>query len=524
MRVVGIPGAGKTTLLKRQVEAWHERDGIEPERMVLTSFTRAAANILRGRIPVPTQNASTLHSFAFRGLNRPPIAEADKALVEQWNSQPIPLEWKVGGKKTAVEESVYTDLLTETPALQEYTLYRSDPSRFRAYGLKWAKFIAAWEDFKQQTGSIDFQDMIDLALTDLDVCPGDPDCFVVDEAQDLNPTQWALVHKWGNEAYHRFVVAGDPAQCLFSFVGARPDELLEPLPAEQHHLLGHSWRNPPAVMEVANYWLSKHSGTMMQGRISEPNNAEGKVYRLPGVMWTEPEGLVANVLQDSAEGKTSMILAGCGYTLKDTLTALREFGVPFHNPYRPAEGKWNPLVRREDTTTSAQRIRLFMEGRGQTGARATTWLEKLPAALFQGTRKAALELVGAMSRVESLEPILHPAGAAAWAAGDGEWYVKAFPERDRKPLAYAWQIYRRDPKLLDAPPSAIIGTVHSVKGGEADRVYLFPDMPKHVIDDAHEYQSERDAIIRMVYVAISRARENVIFCEAERASQSWEDL
>jgi superfamily I DNA/RNA helicase len=63
----------------------------------------------------------------------------------------------------------------------------------------------------------------------------------------------------------------------------------------------------------------------------------------------------------------------------------------------------------------------------------------------------------------------------------------------------------------------VVGTVHSVKGGEADVVYLFPDLS--AAGDA-QYSlpgRPRDSVIRVFYVGATRARETLYICQSETA-------
>src|ERR1700676_3169068 len=45
-------------------------------------------------------------------------------------------------------------------------------------------------------------------------------------------------------------------------------------------------------------------------------------------------------------GKTIMFLASCSYMLEPIVAVLRRNAIPFHNPYRKANGYWNPLQNR----------------------------------------------------------------------------------------------------------------------------------------------------------------------------------
>lgn len=63
--------------------------------------------------------------------------------------------------------------------------------------------------------------------------------------------------------------------------------------------------------------------------------------------------------------------------------------------------------------------------------------------------------------------------------------------------------------ILDVP-KVTIGTIHSVKGAEADVVYLFPDMSRDATAEWDRGGDAQDAMRRTFYVGMTRAREKLI--------------
>jgi DNA helicase II / ATP-dependent DNA helicase PcrA len=73
----------------------------------------------------------------------------------------------------------------------------------------------------------------------------------------------------------------------------------------------------------------------------------------------------------------------------------------------------------------------------------------------------------------------------------------------------------RGPQALVDAPRVVVGTIHSVKGGEADVVYLFPDLSREG-DAAYQQAGQpRDSVIRQFYVGMTRAREILYICQQE---------
>ena len=72
-------------------------------------------------------------------------------------------------------------------------------------------------DCKRDTGKLDFVDMIERPIAQgegqgLEV-------LIVDEAQDLAPLQWRMVHEVLKPRAKRIYFAGDDDQCIYSWMG-----------------------------------------------------------------------------------------------------------------------------------------------------------------------------------------------------------------------------------------------------------------------------------------------------------------
>ena len=78
----------------------------------------------------------------------------------------------------------------------------------------------------------------------------------------------------------------------------------------------------------------------------------------------------------------------------------------------------------------------------------------------------------------------------------------------------------RGPQALRGAPQVVVGTIHSVKGGQADVVYLFPDLSRSAAAQYHQCGLPRDSVIRTFYVGATRARETLYICSAEGAAVS----
>jgi len=219
-----------------------------------------------------------------------------------------------------------------------------------------------------------------------------------------------------------------------------------------------------------------------------------------------------------------MLLASCAYMLTPVIAVLRKQGIPFHNPYRKSNGIWNPL-RHGPNGSSMDRVLSLVGGGPWTHRDLKLWAEWLKAkgnlrtgakALLDAsddTLPATPECLNALFEADAVESLL--------AARDDSrlllhWWssrvASSFHKRVQFPVAVA---LARGPAALEESPRVIVGTIHSVKGGEADVVFLFPDLSR-AGDAAYQKNGpERDSVIRLFYVGMTRARHTLYLCQSE---------
>jgi superfamily I DNA/RNA helicase len=533
-RIFGPPGTGKTTNLTRQIRRAVEKYG--SNAILVTSFSRAAAHELAGRdLPVDPDRVGTLHSHCFHALGGPEIAEAN---VEEWNRDnphlaitPVKKHMKLDGEETAEDES--DDLEKRGDKLL------AQLSRFRGMMLSrdlWPvmlrEFEQQWTTYKQANGLLDFTDLIDACLRDVYTAPKNPSVIFADEAQDLNKMQLTLIRKWGRRAEY-FIVAGDDDQTIYSFTGATPEAMLDPeIPLDHKIILKQSYRVPQSVHRLANGLIQQV--TRRQEKEYLARGEAGGVERLTRGSYGSPEYFILKSANEHMErGQTVMFLASCSYMLRPLVSVLRKNGVPFHNPYRRSNGFWNPIRvgRRGSTANRIAALLVAHPGWGED-ARPWThgdlgqWAECLQSkgVLRHGAKKKLAAYAGEDPVTsEAFDDLFErPALDSLLEAYEGDYRVLLQWWRDHVTAdVHARSQFpadiatRRGPRALFETPKAIVGTIHSVKGGQADVVYLFPDLSQAGDAQYARGGAARDSVIRQFYVGVTRTREKLYLCQRE---------
>lgn len=516
-RVIGPPGCGKTTWLSGQV--WKAVDKHGPDCVLIASLTRAAAAEVVGRnLPISRDCVGTLHSHAFRSIGNPKMAQS-REMLTLWNSEHPTLALSGGLDLDDGMDALPT--LGEGDALMlDYSSLRARMVKDRkTWSIKVRAFATQWEDFKNQTGTIDFTDMIEHALLSTTCAPGNPQFIFCDEAQDLDRMQLALVRRWANGGdVARLIIVGDPDQNLYEWRGTDATSFFEgEIPPENNMVLSQSYRVPTAVHALACKWIRRARSHRDAPYL--PRDYPGTVRRLDCPQ-SYPGAMLKSLEANLAAGKTCMILSACGYMIVPILKILAAEGIPFHNPYRVKRSDWNPLSH---TDRVLSYLSTDKEICGED-ARMWTWDELHRWSTV--VRADGIFTRGAKARIKEMATNRATAKGVVDTAGlfegDGdnvevdslEWLKKNLLPTAPKSIAYICQVGIKHGKArISQKPKVIIGTIHSVKGGEADVVYLFPNISRSAFEQWEAVGSKGyDAIVRQFYVAVTRAREELVIC------------
>lgn len=531
-RVHGPPGTGKTTYLSNQVEVAMDKYG--KHGIVVGSLTRAAAAEVGGRdTGLPPSHIGTLHSHAFHALKRPPICETAAGL-KAWNDFVGLPSMRISAKhavdpENALPEQVVMDtngatLLGEIGILRQRMVAPEYwPTKHRAF---WAK----WTEFKATTGMMDFTDLIERALEDTEELPQKPAVFMLDEAQDMSKLEFALAMKWG-AACQQVVIVGDQDQNLYQWRGSDPEAFIAD-DAATVRTLSQSYRVPSAVHAAAVQWIEqvpdREPISYDPRKDEDGRTVDGHLRREPHT-FRDPVSLLRDVQQSLDAGKSVMVLGSCGYMLAPLITECREHGIPFWNPYRSKHGGWNPL-------RGANRLLAFIKSAppriGGTGEAWTwgdvhKWMTPLQAkgVIVRGG-KSLVENKTVKDRfnesradeVANIIDVLHLFATEEHQDGvadyDIDWWERNLRHDEHRRQQYPLTVARR--RGFDAlrhAPQLVVGTIHSVKGGESDVVYLLPDLSGVGYFEGWRRGGEgRNAIIRQFYVGMTRAREELVLC------------
>jgi DNA helicase II / ATP-dependent DNA helicase PcrA len=289
---------------------------------------------------------------------------------------------------------------------------------------------------------------------------------------------------------------------------------------------------PRSIHKLAEALI--HTVTRWKEKTYFPRPADGSVLRLTtGSLKSTEYFILSSAMKHLEQGKSIMFLASCSYMLDPLIQMLRKNAIPFHNPYRKAQSFWNPLLagkhgstvrrimallatqpERHKLSWTAGEIALWAEWLKIRGVLQTDALEWIQS--FDQKRLIPIEQLG-----DFLEPGAFRSFCTACERGGGallDWWADRVRADVHGRIQFPAELVRRGgaQRLID-PSQVVVGTVHSVKGGQADVVYLFPDLSHAGDANYQRFGPSRDSVIRVFFVGISRARETLYICQRETA-------
>jgi DNA helicase-2/ATP-dependent DNA helicase PcrA len=492
-------GTGKTTTITHRIACQVRGGAFEPRQILAVTFTDKAARELRTRLAalgVDGVEARTFHSAALSQLSR---------LWSAHTGEPLPeiLDHKA---------PVISSLANALPPPHKFL-----PRRELAGEIEWAKnrmipperYLGAlvdheppipadlmhrvydgYERRKRSMGRLDFEDMLALALRLFDEHPDAAEqvrerfaAFTVDEYQDVNPLQAALLERWLGDRDDLCVV-GDDYQTIYAFTGASPSYLLGFTTRYPHATvvrLEENYRSTPEVLELANRLATRLGGFRKTLRATRPSGP-------PPLARAEPDeeaevgAIVQAVRRLYQEEDVSLEEIAVLYRINARSEPFEEAFAAAAIPYQVRDGAF---LRRPGPRSVLQRLKRAGGSVAEAVDEITDQLgydpEAMPDADEEVTRQSDL---GRMRSLAAEFERVHPDGDAT---AFGTELAERFSTEQRG----------RGVNLL---------TYHRAKGLEFDAVFL-----PRLLDGELPFRSGRakadpEEERRLLYVGITRAR------------------
>ncbi|MBB2894499.1 UvrD-helicase domain-containing protein [Flexivirga oryzae] len=515
MCVLAGAGTGKTRAITHRIAYGVHSGAYRPDRVLAVTFTARAAGEMRTRLRglgLPTVQARTFHAAALRQLQYF-WPQAIGGPIPQILKQKAPAVGEAGARlRLELDRVVIRDLAAEIEWAKVSML---TPDTYRAAAAKagrspadldltaMARLWETYEEVKTAREVIDFEDVLllmsgilaerdDIAAT----VRGQYRHFVVDEYQDVNTAQQALLDLWVGDRPDLCVV-GDPAQTIYSFTGATPRHLLDfagRRPGTRTVQLVRNYRSTPQVVDLANLVLqsgTRHAETVRLQAQREP----GPAPRLTQLADDDAEAsyIAQEVKKLLAQGIPASEIAVL-YRVNAQSEAVEQALSAVDIPY---------LVRGGERFFQRSEVRqaLVLLRGGVRGDDGTEQLGKLVRDIVTGAGWSPQRPSGGsvLERWQSLNALVELADDLGGA--DDDFRLRDLvAELDR----------RASEQHAPTVEGVTLASLHAAKGLEWDAVFLIGCsdglLPISLAEGQQAIEEER----RLLYVGLTRARKHLL--------------
>ncbi len=355
--IVAGAGSGKTRVLTYRI-AHLIKKGVDPFNILSLTFTNKAAKEMRERIHKVVGSEAknlwmgTFHSIFARILR----IEADKigyprnftiydtddaksllkSIVNEMKLddkvyKPNVLLNRISGAKNALLKAA------DYNSDGENTLYDESAGR-----PKFGAIYAAYESRCFRAGAMDFDDLLmkthELLSTHNDVLNKYQNMFkyiMVDEFQDTNHAQYAIIRKLAN-MYQNIAVVGDDAQSIYAFRGATIKNILNfnrDFPEVKMIRLEQNYRSTKTIVNAANS-IIKQNKDQIEKKVWTDNGAGEKIAVFRAITDNEEGKMVASsIFQEKMNAhlhnKDFAILYRTNAQSRAMEEALRKLNIPY---------------------------------------------------------------------------------------------------------------------------------------------------------------------------------------------------
>ncbi|XAS76067.1 ATP-dependent DNA helicase UvrD2 [Dermatophilaceae bacterium Sec6.4] len=512
MCVLAGAGTGKTRAITHRIAYGVLSGAYQPRRVLAVTFTARAAGEMRTRLRelgLPGVQARTFHSAALRQLHFfwPQTVGGPAPEILKYKA---PVVAEAGSRlRLRLDRVVIRDLAAEIEWAKVAMVAPQDyVAAARAAGRKppeldltaMARLFETYEEAKTARGVIDFEDVL-LLMTGIlaerpDVARTVRDQyrhFVVDEFQDVNTVQQALLDQWVGERTDLCVV-GDPAQTIYSFTGASPRHLTDFARRDGVAVtrLVRNYRSTPQVVQLANLVLQS-GGREGSGMALQAQSAPGPVPQL--LPYTDDQGEADDVaarikalIASGVPASQIAILYRINAQSEVLEAALSAAGVPYL--VRGGER----FFERKEVRAALVLLRGAMRGDDGVDPLAKVVRDVITAAGWSPTRPAGGAVLERWQSLDALASLADDFGTSN--AGRMREFVA---ELDR----------RASEQHAPTIEGITLASLHAAKGLEWDAVFLVGCseglLPFSMAEGPAQVAEER----RLLYVGLTRARRHL---------------
>ena len=498
LAIIAGAGSGKTRVLTRRVAHQCLTGSAEPSHVAVLTFTRQAASELHRRLRALGTGdgliAGTFHSVALsmlrqywdqQGRSHPTVVSDRRRLIGEVIGP------KHGTSIAALSSDIDWARARNVEAARYSTAVANAGRRSLSPAADVARVMADLEKLKAKRGVIDLDDLLS---TTIHLMRNDEKFasiarwrirhLFVDEAQDLNPLQLEVLELWRGDR-DQLTLVGDPSQSIYGFNGSDPTiltNLESRFPGIEVVRLGTNYRCTPQVVAAGLNALTNGGASVPDLVSARPNGSAIRIHGFADEHFeaTGIADIIDEIGRERGSWRSTAVLARTNAQLPPIRAALEARGVPARILGAAAADPVQRATREVGDLPSASRI--------------ATWSRD---ARDPSDDDATEDITARRTVADAVDEFLRGGG------GDGRAFL-------------AWVRANRPFDVVTDSNVVELLTFHGAKGREWDHVVVAGCEVGLMPHSSAKSDLERAEEIRLAYVAITRASDDLTLTHAHR--------
>lgn len=273
--VYAEPGSGKTTVITHRIGYLINHYHVDPSKILVISFTKAAADEMKQRFQVlypisntrKSVNFGTFHSIFFKIIRSYYRYDLSNILNENEKFNVIKNIVRTLGVGNGLDDELIKDIILDIGLFKSNVSSEEDFTPNSLSNDDFNRVLFSYENYKNDCRKIDFDDMLtkcyELLISQPKVLQTIRSMYqyiLIDEFQDINSVQFEIINLISKPNENLFVV-GDDDQSIYSFRGAEPRFILE---FDQFYkntkkiILSLNYRSQEQIINTANKLISNN--------------------------------------------------------------------------------------------------------------------------------------------------------------------------------------------------------------------------------------------------------------------------
>lgn len=318
MMVLAGPGAGKTLVITYRTKTLIEKYGVEPGKILVITFTKAAAEEMKARfqkimdgkyMPVRFGTFHAVffsilkHAYHYTAANI--IRESEKKRILQEIVANLELEIEDINEFAQDMENEISLVKGEMLSLEHYFPINCAKDVFQ-------KIYVGYNKELQKRRRIDFDDMLVYCY---ELLTQRPDILkmwqrqfqyiLIDEFQDINKVQYDIIQLLAKPENNLFIV-GDDDQSIYQFRGAKPEIMLQfeqVYPDAKRVLLDVNYRSTGCIVQTASMVIAQNKKRFPKNIRTENERGREVAIREFEDLKQQNEKIIEKVREYQKQGK-----------------------------------------------------------------------------------------------------------------------------------------------------------------------------------------------------------------------------